>query len=248
MNLVLVFDEDFAAPGRVVLRGRRAAHVREIHRATAGDELVVGMAGGRIGRGRLLSVSDTIEMEVTLDRDPPPPLDVTLVIALPRPKVLNRVIAAVTSLGLKRIFLINAWRVEKSYWRSPRMSDENLRRQAIAGLEQARDTILPTIETRRLFRPFVEDELLKIIEGTAALVAHPYADEELPGTLNVPLTLAIGPEGGFIQKEIDSLTRIGFRAVTMGPRILRVETAVAAILGRAAVPAAAAGRHARRLE
>lgn len=232
MNLVLVFGEDFAAPGRVVLRGRRAAHVREVHRATAGDELVVGIAGGRIGRGRLLSVSDAIEMEIVLDRDPPPPLDVTLVMALPRPKVLNRVIAAVTSLGVKRIFLINAWRVEKSYWRSPRMSDENLRQQAIAGLEQARDTILPTIERRRLFRPFVEDELPEIIEGTTALAAEPYADGELPRTLSVPLTLAIGPEGGFIRKEIDSLTRIGFRAVTMGPRILRVETAVAAILGR----------------
>ncbi len=233
MNLVLVFDDDFVSPERVVLRGRRAAHVREVHRATAGDELVVGMAGGKIGRGRVLSVSETIEMEVKLDRDPPPPLDVTLVLALPRPKVLNRVIAAVTSLGVKRIFLINAWRVEKSYWRSPRMSEENLREQAIAGLEQARDTILPTIETRRLFRPFVEDEAPKIIEETTALIAHPYATEELPRDVPGPLTLAVGPEGGFIQKEIESLTRIGFRPVTMGPRILRVETAVAAILGRA---------------
>jgi RsmE family RNA methyltransferase len=172
-------------------------------------------------------------MEVVLDRDPPPPLDVTLLMALPRPKVLNRVIAAVTSLGVKRIFLINAWRVEKSYWRSPRMSEENLREQAMAGLEQARDTLLPSIEARRLFRPFVEEELPSIIEGTAALVAHPYAAEQCPRAIEQPLTLAIGPEGGFIQKEIDSLTKIGFRAVTMGPRILRVETAIAAFLGRA---------------
>ncbi len=231
MNLVLVFDDDFTAPGRAVLRGRRAAHVREVHRATAGDELVVGLAGGKIGRGRLISVADAIEMDVVLDRDPPPPLAVTLVIALPRPKVLNRVIAAVTSLGVKRIVLINAWRVEKSYWRSPRMSDENLRAQAIAGLEQARDTILPSIETRRLFRPFVEGELPKIIEGTTALLAHPYAPDKSPPMLHGPLTIAIGPEGGFIDKEIESLTKVGFRAVTMGPRILRVETAVAAMLG-----------------
>ncbi|HSP16504.1 MAG TPA: 16S rRNA (uracil(1498)-N(3))-methyltransferase [Thermoanaerobaculia bacterium] len=231
MNLVLVFEDDFTSPGRVVLRGRRAQHVREVHRATAGDDLVVGLAGGKIGRGRLVSVGDAIEMQVTLERDPPPPLDVTLVIALPRPKVLNRVIAAVTSLGVKRMFLINAWRVEKSYWRSPRMSGENLRAQAIIGLEQARDTILPSIETRRLFRPFVEDELPSIIEGTTALVAHPYATEECPRPLPVPLTIAIGPEGGFIAKELESLANIGFRAVTMGPRILRVETAIAALLG-----------------
>lgn len=237
MNLVLLFSEDFVEPSRVLLRGRRAEHVREVHRAAAGDELVVGVEGGKIGTGRLLRVGDRmemdeIEMEVLLDRDPPPPLDLTLAIALPRPKVLNRVIAAVTSLGVKRIFLINAWRVEKSYWKSPRMSDENLRMQAIIGLEQARDTVLPRIETRRLFRPFVEDELPGLMRGTTALVAHPYATEEGPRAVSGPLTLAIGPEGGFIQKEIDSLTGIGFRAVTIGPRILRVETAISALIGR----------------
>ena len=152
MNLVLLFSEDFVGPSRVLLRGRRGEHVREVHRAAAGDELAVGVEGGKIGTGRLLRVGEEIEMEVLLDRDPPPPLDLTLAIALPRPKVLNRVIAAVTSLGVKRIFLINAWRVEKSYWKSPRMSGENLRMQAIIGLEQARDTVLPRIDTRRLFR------------------------------------------------------------------------------------------------
>ncbi len=232
MNLVLLFDGDFTGADRVVLRGRRAGHVREVHRAEAGDELVVGVAGGRIGTGRVVSVGEEVEMQVALDRDPPPPLDVTLVVAVPRPKVLNRIVAAATSLGIKRMFLINAWRVEKSYWRSPRMSEENLREQAIIGLEQARDTILPRIETRRLFRPFVEDELPEIIRDSVALVAHPYADAECPRNVDGPLTVAIGPEGGFIEKEIESLQRIGFRAVSAGRRILRVETAIATIIGR----------------
>lgn len=232
MNLVLLFEEDFVGPSRVVLRGRRAQHVRDIHRAGPGQSLSAGLLGGRIGTGTLIRVEDEVEIEVVLDRDPPPPLDVTLVIALPRPKVLNRVIAAVASMGVKRIFLVNAWRVEKSYWRSPRMTQENLREQAIAGLEQAKDTLLPRIEMRRLFRPFVEGELPSMIERTMALVAHPYATNECPRAVRGPITLAIGPEGGFIRKEIDSLTRIGFQAVTMGPRIFRVETVVSALLGR----------------
>ena len=232
MNLVLVFEEDFVSPMRVVLRGRRAEHVRKVHRLSAGDELVVGLAGGKIGTGRVLAAGEALEIDVTLDRDPPPALDVTLVLAVPRPKVLNRVVAAVTSMGVKRVFLVNAWRVEKSYWRSPRMSEENLRAQSILGLEQARDTILPRIELRRLFRPFAEEELPAVIGGTIALVAHPYASEECPRNVRGAITLAIGPEGGFIEQEIDSLTKIGFRAVTLGERILRVETAVAAILGR----------------
>jgi len=165
-------------------------------------------------------------MRVTLDRNPPPPLPLTLVLALPRPKVLNRVIASATSLGVKRIFLINAWRVEKSYWKSPRLSGENLLQQRILGLEQARDTILPAIELRRFFRPFVEDELPAIIGDSLALVAHPRAAIECPRDVACEVTLAIGPEGGFIEEEIASLARIGFTPVSLGPRVLRVETAV----------------------
>ena len=230
MNLILLFEEDFVAPGVVRLTGRRREHMLAVHRAQVGDELVVGLAGGRVGRGVVLS--DAIEMRVTLIEDPPPPLDVTLVVALPRPKVLHRLIASATSMGVKRIYLINAWRVEKSYWKSPRLA--TLREPAILGLEQARDTVLPVIEQRRLFRPFVEDELPEIAKGTTKLVAHPGG---APAALATPLTLAIGPEGGWIGKEIESLQAIGFETFSMGPRILRVETAVAAILGVVSSPA-----------
>ena len=233
MNLILLFDDDFVAPDRVVLRGRRAEHVRAVHRAEVGKRLTVGVADGRTGRGVVLRMDgDELELELRLDGDPPPPLPVTLVLALPRPKVLNRVIAGATSLGVKRIFLINAWRVEKSYWSTPRLAPENLRMQEILGLEQARDTRLPAIETRRLFRPFVEDELPSIATGTRALLAHPAASEECPRGLSEGVTLAIGPEGGFIEAEVASLQRVGFAAVSLGPRVLRVETAVAALLAR----------------
>ena len=215
-----------------MLRGRRADHVRSVHRAKSGDQLTVGVAGGKIGIGRVLDVGESIELEVELTAEPPPALDITLVLALPRPKVLNRVVASATSLGVKRMFLINAWRVEKSYWRSPRLADENLRAQMTMGLEQARDTIFPSIEMRRLFRPFVEDELPSVIAGTTALVAHPYASEGCPRNVHAPITLAIGPEGGFIQKEIESVENIGFRAVTIGERILRVETVIPALIAR----------------
>ncbi|HXG57900.1 MAG TPA: RsmE family RNA methyltransferase, partial [Thermoanaerobaculia bacterium] len=189
--------------------------------------------GGGIGRGEITRIDDeSMEMEVAIDRDPPPALPVTLVLALPRPKVLNRVIAAATSMGVKRIFLINSWRVEKSYWSTPRLSRENLFEQVVAGLEQARDTIPPVIETKRLFRPFVENELAGISEGSLRLVAHPYAVDAFPPSLTGRATLAIGPDGGFIDREIASFERIGFVPVTFGARILRVETAVAVALGR----------------
>lgn len=233
MNLILLFEADFTSENRVRLTGRRLAHVTGVHRANRGDSLVVGLENGRLGRGVIAHLDErAMELEVTLGDEPPPPIPLTLVLALPRPKVLNRAIASATSLGIKRLFLINAWRVEKSYWKSPKLDEENLRLQRILGLEQARDTVMPSIEVRRFFRPFVEEELPSVASETMKLVAHPYRANECPRDVRQSVTLVIGPEGGFIEQEIASLQRIGFEAVAIGARILRVETAVAAVVSR----------------
>ncbi len=229
VNLVLLFPDDFVTETHARVDGRRFAQINRL----SSDDLAAGVANGRLGRARVVGRhSESAELEVQLDRDPPPPLPLNLVLALPRPKVLNRVIAGAASMGIKRIFLINAWKVEKSYWKSPRISPENLREQCVLGLEQARDTILPEVSLHRFFRPFVEKELPAIAERTLALVAHPPAADPCPRDARGSVTLAIGPEGGFIDAEIALLERIGFRAVSLGPRILRVETAVAAAAGR----------------
>jgi RsmE family RNA methyltransferase len=229
VNLVLLFEEDITGDGVARLTGRRAEHIARVHRAAEGDTLIAGAANGRIGSGTITKMAaEAVEMRVSLDRDPPAPLPLTLILALPRPKVLNRVIASATSLGVKDIHLINAWRVEKSYWKSPKLTDENLREQCIAGLEQARDTMFPRITLHRFFRQFVEGFTTDALK----LVAHPHAAAECPLNVNAPVALAIGPEGGFIAEEVASFERIGFQPVTMGERILRVETAVAALIAR----------------
>lgn len=233
MNLVLLLPEDLVAPDRAVLTGRRLAHVREVHRAGLGDDLTVGLLGGAMGRGRVLRLDEAaLELALTLDQAPPPKLPLTLVIAVPRPKVLNRVVAAAASLGAARLVLLNAWKVEKAYWGSPRMKPENLRDQLILGLEQARDTVLPELRLARLFRPFVEDELPGLLAGGTGLLAHPGAGAVAPKALAVPVTLAIGPEGGWIDAEVQSLLKAGLQPLDLGPRILRTETALAALVGK----------------
>jgi RsmE family RNA methyltransferase len=233
VNLILLFDDDFITATRVKLSGRRLEHVANVHRAAVGEKLVVGVANGRIGFGTIARIDgDSLEMDVDPDRDPPAALPLALILALPRPKVLNRVIASAASLGIKRIVLMNAWRVEKSYWKSPRLSADNLRTQSILGLEQARDTMLPSIETRRFFRSFIDDELPSLAHGTRALVAHPNAREACPREVSEPVTLVIGPEGGFIEAEIASLRAVGCTPVKIGERILRVETVVPYLAAR----------------
>lgn len=233
MNLILLSEEDFLTPDRVRLEGRRFAHVTEIHRAALGDSLAVGVLNGRMGHGIVTRLDrEALELEVLLDQDPPPKLPLTLILALPRPKVLNRALAAATSLGVARIVLLNAWKVDKSYWKSPRLSDENLMLQRILGLEQAKDTILPELRLARFFRSFVEDELPTLMKDTLSLVAHPGSADGCPRSVSKPTTLAIGPEGGWLDAEVQSLIACGFKAVDMGPRILRVETALASLVGR----------------
>ena len=233
VNLVLLFDEDFVGTATVRLTARRLTHVRDVHRAAVGDDLAVGRLGGLMGRGRVTRIdSGALEMDVDLDTPPPPKLPLTLLLAVPRPKVVNRTVAAAASLGVERIVLLNAWKVEKSYWGSPRLTDDSLRAQLVLGLEQARDTMLPDISKARLFRPFVENELPALVAGAVALVAHPGAAENCPRQLGGRCVLAIGPEGGWIPAEVDSLRRAGFEPVGLGQRILRVETAVAALVSR----------------
>jgi len=233
VNQILLFPEDFTADNRVSLTGRRLRHVLEIHRAVVGEELRVGLCGGMQGRGVVRELSsDVLTLDTTLDSAPPPPLSLTLILALPRPKVLRRVVQTVTALGIKRLFLVKTWRVEKSYWSTPFLGETSLREQMVLGLEQACDTVMPQIEIRTLFKPFVQDEVPGIIAGTQALVAHPGALQECPRGVKDPVTLCIGPEGGLIPYEVEMLTDAGFCAVSMGPRIQRVESAVAAIVGR----------------
>ena len=232
MNLVLLLAEDLVAPDRARLSGRRLAHVREVHRAKVGEDLTVGLLGGAMGRGRVLCLDEeALELALILDQPPPPKLPLTLVIAVPRPKVLNRVVAAAASLGAARIVLLNAWKVEKAYWGSPRMKPENLHNQLILGLEQARDTVLPELRLARLFRPFVEDELPGLLADGTGLLAHP-GTGGAPRTLVAPVTLAIGPEGGWIEAEVQSLRAAGLQLLDLGPRILRTETALAALVGK----------------
>lgn len=233
MNLILLDNDDFVSADSVRLTGRRLKHILEVHRPAIGDTLTVGRLGGLVGKGRITAATDAaVEMDVALGEAPPPPLAVTLVLALPRPKVVKRVLLAVASLGVKRLYLVNGFRVEKSYWRSPTLSPGAMREAMILGLEQARDTRLPEVALRPLFKPFVEDELPALVRGALALVAQPGAGESCPRAAEQPVTLVIGPEGGFIPYELEKLVAAGCRPVSVGARILRVETVIPFLLGR----------------
>ncbi len=233
MNLILLFKDDYTGPDRVRLRGRRMAHIRKVHRASPGDLLTVGRVNDKMGTARVLAMGlDYVDMAVELDKAPPPPLPLTLVLALPRPKMLRRILQTVASLGVKDIFLINTWRVEKGFWSSDLLEPGRIETELVLGLEQAKDTMMPRVHLRRLFKPFITEELPGLARGRLCLTAHPGPWPPCPRDMVRPCVLAMGPEGGFILREVDSLSDIGFQTVNLGDRILRLETAVPYIVSR----------------
>lgn len=234
MNLLLLEPDEVAGDGVAVLTGRRALHARAVLDVQAGDTVRVGVLGGMTGTAVVETrAGDAVTLRVTLDAPPPPRARVDVVLAIPRPRALKRVLPALAAFGVDRVVLVNAYRVEKSYFDSKVLAPDYAGALFREGLEQARDTILPELLVRPLLRPFVEDELDAWCgQGSRRLVLHPVAAVPLaPLARTERAVVAIGPEGGWIPFEIDLLGAQGFHAVSLGARALRTEVAVAAALG-----------------
>lgn len=232
MNLILLFNEDFISDSRVRLEGRRLDHVTKVLKSKLGDRLSVGKIDGRLGVGEIIRIDKAVELEVTFNQKPPEPLGIKLVLALPRPHLFKRSLFFAAMLGIKEIYIINFSRVEKSLWNSKTLEPAVMQEQLILGLEQAKDTILPSITVHRQFKPFLEDTLPNVIKGTTPIVAHPSGPESSPLLKPTPMTLVIGPEGGIIPHELEQLEKCGFKSMSFGPRILRVDAALAFITSK----------------
>ncbi|WP_407314413.1 16S rRNA (uracil(1498)-N(3))-methyltransferase [Pseudomonas sp. nanlin1] len=233
MNLLLLEAADYVAAGQVMLRGRRLKHMLEVQRVDVGDTLRVGQIDGLLGSATVVQLdADQAVLNIQLDQPPPAKLPLTLVMALPRPKMLRRVFQTISAMGVPQLILVNSYRVEKSFWQTPFLEPQAIREQLVLGLEQARDSVLPIVSLEKRLKPFAEDTLPGLARDTLGLVGHPGEYPECPRAVTQPVTLAIGPEGGWIPYEIDLLGQAGLQPVQLGPRILRVETAVTALLAR----------------
>jgi len=241
MNLLL-FEENELSGSQLVLPGddRRAGHVRDILGLGPGGELRVGMVNGRVGTGTVLYAGEEgVEMEIVLGADPPVGRNMTLILALPRPIMLQRILKQATVMGVGTFHLIRSEKVQKSYFQSTVLQRENMRNILLQGMEQAMDTRLPRVYIHERFRPFVEDVVPAMEEGSR-LLAHPDAPLTLPDIcagdgLNGNPVLAIGPEGGWNDFELQSFRDQGFACFSFGSRILHVDTAVLVLLSQVMV-------------
>ena len=247
MNCILLPAANISNQSAHISAGAQIEHVNQVLGAKVGDTLKIGQLEGNLGTAIIAGITpDRIELcEVDLTTAPPPKLDLTVVLALPRPKVLRRLIMDMTALGVRDIILINSYRTQKSYWQSPMLN--RLDEFVLEGLQQGIDTVAPRISLQKRFKPFVEDELAQLITNRA-IVAHPYGELSFSQYMQqqlesyqsphssvsslLPSMVFIGAEGGWIDYEVELLARQGCQVVHIGKRILRTEAAVNAILGQ----------------
>jgi 16S rRNA (uracil1498-N3)-methyltransferase len=253
MNLIILFQNDFIQKNYARINDRRSDHILNIHRANIGDQLSVGILNGMIGTAIVRKINGAeIELELELEseletdvdvtskenttnpytKQPPAPLPLTLIIALPRPKMIKRILQTCATMGVKDIIFLNSYRVEKSYWQTPLLQEDKIQEQLLLGLEQGKDTILPKVTLEKRFKPFVEDTLPALCKTSMGLLAHPHSEQPCPTHVTQHTTLIIGPEGGFIPYEVEKIQMAGCQGITLGQRILRVETAIPALLGK----------------
>ena len=159
MNLLLLDEKDFVAPGRVEISDRRFLQLRDIIKLENGKTFRAGLRENLTGTAEVIEFTDSkAVLDVTLSTPPPPPAPVTLVCALPRPQTFHKVLHCAITMGVKDLWFIHSRKVEKSYWQASVLQDEAVDKEIRLALEQCGDTVYPKIEYRNRFKPFVEDE------------------------------------------------------------------------------------------
>jgi len=236
MNLILIEPGEIREDGTVVFSGRRRDHLVEVLRASPGERLRVGIVNGPLGRAEVIEASQRrVVLRIDADGETLPRPELDLILALPRPIALRRVLTQAAIMGVGRLFLINAARVEQGYFNASLLQPEQYEPVLRHGLEQAADTRVPEVRIVPRFREFEREVLPGIVDDCrVGLLAHPEAAAGLAGVVRSPIAgrvaLAIGPEGGWQDYEIEALQDRGLQPFSIGPRILRVDTAVTALL------------------
>lgn len=236
MNIVLFEPFEVSADGRVEVSGVRARHLLQVLNVAPGHDVRVGVIDGPVGVGTVAGVTDgVVTLQCAFAAAPPERPRVDLLLALPRPKVLRRLWAHLAALGVGRVMLTNAGRVERDYFDSHIVHDAGFRPLLLEGLQQARDTRMPIVSVHKRLTVLVEDELDGLCPGGRRLVAHPDAGTAIAAALagitaRDRVLVAVGPEGGWNDFELALLERHRFERVGLGPRTLATTTACVALL------------------
>lgn len=243
MNLIVVRESDiWETDGQrfvSITDKRRISHIRHVLRAEVGKVLKLGIINSTQDTATVVAVdASRVDLRLSdafLTHMPPATPLVDLVIGLPRPKTLDKFLQYAASIGVARIKLVCSSRVELDYLKSHQLEGDSLEKSLILGMEQGVSTFMPQVE---LFKSFgALERHLKNEAYCVKLIAHPNTTDTL-GSLGInrhqhgPIMVAIGPEGGWTEKEVEFYEGLGFKPFNIGDRILRTEVAIVAIVAQ----------------
>ena len=235
-NLTLVFEHERQSGQEFRISGPRAKYVIETAAGAPGRRFPVGLLEGPIGSGKVREIgSDSVTLACTFVGDPPARPLIDLILAVPKPKELKRMLPNIAALGVDRIFLVRTWRAPKTNLETDVVKPDMYRPLLHAGMAQCATTREPRIVIEPLFRPFVEDRATQLFEGATKLVIQPSSERQLASIRigeHDRVAVMIGPEGGLIPYEIDALRRVGFLPVTAGSNGVRAEISTIAVLSQ----------------
>ncbi|MGN0844798.1 MAG: 16S rRNA (uracil(1498)-N(3))-methyltransferase [Kiritimatiellia bacterium] len=260
MNRIL-FEREAVEANRGIVRltGRAAHHILSVLKAKPGSILRLGEIGGaRYNEAELVAAEEpvpgkpVVAVRIGVPTAPLARAPYDLLLAMPRPKCLTRLLPQIAAFGVRKLYLTAAEKVEKSYWGSTRVREEERRGLLLDGLEQAGDTILPEVRIIRRLKPFLEDDIPRLYSNERRFFAHPdnpgdahvgsngflstsgaWQDYRVGANLSGEGLLAIGPEGGWTPFEVAMFDRLGFQRLSLGERIFRTDTAVVSLLALA---------------
>lgn len=243
MNMLLCRHEQISRSDNGLLQccvkdSRRVEHIRNILKLKKDDACKVGIFNGGCCDGRIAAMSKDevlIEFDDSKQEAPPAKMPLTLFIAMQRPNTFKKVIHCAVTMGVERICFFGSYKVEKSYWQSSVLLEENLNYELELALEQCKDTIAPEISFCRYFKNFTEDVLSPFLSENPVFIAHPDGrNNTVPQVMQAAnaakCALMVGPEGGFTDHEVSKLQEMGLDLLSLGDRVLRTEFALAALL------------------
>jgi 16S rRNA (uracil1498-N3)-methyltransferase len=210
------------------LTGDQAAHLARVLRAQPGQIFDV-VANGFLHRAEILTATDR-EVVFTLyeELEADAALPVHLLLAVFKFDHLEWGIEKATELGAARITPVLARRTEKHLALAAAKRVERWRRIALESSKQSRRTDIPEVDEPQTLKT----ALALVTASTKLLLAETEQDNTIAAALNTStresIALAIGPEGGWTAEEMQIFTDHQWQHITLGPRILRAETAAIA--------------------
>ena len=251
MNRIL-FEENEIVDGRAVFSDERAEHVLNVLHGSVGQILKTGEIDGLVGTSTIVEIRNLHERapgsaqrgnglwagEIVVEcshseKSAEPWID--LILAPPRPRVLKRLLPQLAAMGVGKIVLVGAEKVEKAFWGAQLVKEDVYRPLLVDGLMQCGTTILPTIRIEKNFRRYVDERMEEEFADHLKIVAHPPKDGELSAVcsrLPERPVVAIGSEGGWTDDEVALLESKGFSRYSLGSRILRTDTATIAVIAQ----------------